>query len=203
LSTAGAGKTFLSSIVIDHLLDANTNDGVAYLYFGYKDQTRQRPIDVMSIFTKQLLNRLPELPPDIEALYDEKGTESLDAHTLRGLLFSMPKRFSSHTGRAFIVCDALDEMDEYKQRDVLLPLLHDLENNGFDIFLTSRPHPADVRESFHDAIQVDITPDPKDLRAYVHEKLNDSTRFKKVIENSVSLALENIVSTVVSSAEGM
>ncbi|KAF8246872.1 hypothetical protein K440DRAFT_500980, partial [Wilcoxina mikolae CBS 423.85] len=52
-----AGKTFMSSIVIDYLLKQRhlNSDGVAYIYFGYKDQTQQRLLDIISIFTKQLL----------------------------------------------------------------------------------------------------------------------------------------------------
>ena len=72
-------------MTIDHLLALQDNGGhgVAYLYFGYKDQTQQRPIDVFSIFTKQLLHQLPELPPDIGNAYNEKGAERPDADTVR------------------------------------------------------------------------------------------------------------------------
>jgi hypothetical protein len=62
-TTVGAGKTFLSSVVVDHLLEEqqSANGGVAYLYFGNKEQEQQKPLDILAVFTKQLLNQLPEL----------------------------------------------------------------------------------------------------------------------------------------------
>jgi hypothetical protein len=81
-------------------------------------------------------------------MFDKKGTESLDIEILQGILFSMPMRFEEVGKRVFVVCDALDEMDEHKQRQVLLPMFHDMANAGFKLFLTSRPYPADVRTSF-------------------------------------------------------
>ena len=196
-------------MVIDHLLARQdggaSGHGVAYLYFGYQDQTQQRPIDVFSIFTKQLLCQLPELPPDIEDVYNKKRTESLDADTLKGLLFSMPARFSAlnPSRRTFIVCDALDEMDKDRQRAVLLPLFHEMAHAGFEIFMTSRPHPADVRESFDSAIQLDIIPDQNDLRRYIQGKLSANVKIMEIINNSISLKLEDIVSALVTSTEGM
>ncbi|KAF8541178.1 hypothetical protein BDD12DRAFT_949430 [Trichophaea hybrida] len=159
----GAGKTFLSSMVIDHLLDQQSHEGVAYIYFGYQDQLNQKPIDIISSFTKQLLGQLPELPPDIESSYDRMEEERPNYETLKGFLFSMPGYFASHGRRTFIVCDALDEMHEYDQRQELLPLFHHMKDGGFEIFLTSRPHPADVRISFADAIQFEVTPHQDDL----------------------------------------
>jgi Cdc6-like AAA superfamily ATPase len=190
-------------VVIDHLSEQPSHDGVAYLYFGYQDRTQQRPIDVFSIFTKQLVSQLPELPPDILEVHSKKGTESPGLEMLRRFLFSMPKRFSSLGRRVFIVCDALDEMDEHQQRDVLLPLFHDMEDTGFEIFLTSRPHPEDVRCSFDAAIQLELTPHYGDLRGYVEERITASPKTKKMIENSQSLQLENVITAVASSAEGM
>ena len=107
----------------------------------------------------------------------------------------MPRLF----GKAFIVCDALDEMDENKQRDQLLPLFHDMADAGFRIFLTSRPHPVDVQGSFSAAIKITLTPNPEDLRTYVQKQF-DTANFEKT---RGTLDLEYIVSTVVASAEGM
>ena len=91
-------------------------------------------------------------------------------------------------------------MDEHEQRQQLLPLFHDMAAAGFKIFLTSRPHPADVQQSFSTAIQVTLTPHVEDLGAYVQQQFDASATFKK---NRGTLDLEYIVSTVVASAEGM
>jgi hypothetical protein len=103
---------------------------VAYIYFGYKDQTQQRLLDIISIFTKQLLSQLPDLPPDIEPAYDRASDEYPSLETLKHFLFSMPGNFASAGvggGRVYIVCDALDEMHKHNQRQELLPIFHDMK----------------------------------------------------------------------------
>ena len=59
------------------------------------------------------------------------------------MLLSMPKRFA----RVFVVCDALDEMDQDEQRVELLPLFHDMKDSGIVHSLTTRSHfgTTDVR----------------------------------------------------------
>jgi hypothetical protein len=202
---AGAGKTFLTSVVIDDPQKLRqTHDGIAYLYCGYQDRISQKPLDFFSAFTKQLLEQLPEIPNEIVELFDEEETQRLDMVSLKRILLSMPTIFSDHRcSRAFIVCDALDEMDEYEQRQVLLPFFHDMAKAGFKIFLTSRPYPADVRESFSDAIQLDITPNNDDLEAHIKNQLIASPSFVKIVQASPSVKLEDVVSSLASSAKGM
>jgi hypothetical protein len=104
----------------------------------------------------------------------------------------MPKRFSERGGRTFVVCDALDEVDEFARREVFLPLFHEMETEGFEMFLTSRHHPADVRESFSEAIQLDIHPPQDRLENYIRPKLAASTKFTAAIRKSNSLKLDII-----------
>jgi hypothetical protein len=151
----------------------------------------------------QLLSQLPELPPDIESSYEQQKTGSPNYKTLEGFLFSMPQRFSSNGHRVFIVCDALDETDEHNQRQELLPLFHNMKQVGFNIFLTSRPHPADVRVSFAEAIQLELIPHQNDLRGYVQDKIMANLNTKLLIEKSKTLHLEGIISALVTSAEKM
>jgi hypothetical protein len=156
----------------------------------------------MSIIMKQLLSQLPELPSNIESLYDELKADRPKHETIKSFLFSMASCFAPD-GRVFIVCDALDEMDEHEQRQELLPLFHEMKDVGFEIFLTSRPHPADVRISFTDAIQLDLIPHEIDLKRYVRERLIGNVVTKRLIDNSETLNMENVVSALVTSAEGM
>jgi hypothetical protein len=158
----------------------------------------------MSIFIRQLLSRLPELPPSIEASYDKCKSEQPGHEALIGFLLSMPDYYASLGNRqVFIVCDALDETDEHNQRQELLPLFHELKASGFKMFLTSRPHPADVRLSFSDAIQLDVIPDAKDLRHYVHDRLVNNFATQRIINRSGALSVEDVVASIVESTEGM
>ena len=100
---------------------------------------------VVTTLGKQLLSQIlpTDFPKDIEAKYQANETQHASADDLAGMLLSMPKRFA----RVFVVCDALDEVDQYEQRDRLLPLFHRMEDSGIALSLTTRSHirAADVR----------------------------------------------------------
>jgi hypothetical protein len=160
-------------------------------------------MDVVSSFTMQLLSQLPHIPSDIEASYTQLKTESPTYKTLEGFLFSMPERFASNGNRVFIACDALDETDEYTQRQELLPLFHKMKQAGFDIFLTSRPHPADVRISFAEALQLELIPHPNDLHGYVRDRILANLNTRHLLENSATLQFEDLVSVLIASADKM
>lgn len=76
-----------------------TGNGVAYLYFGYQDRARQQPIDVFSIVVKQYLEQLPDIPSDIEKLYDGKPSEKLGITQLKDIMLSVPKRCNEQGGQ--------------------------------------------------------------------------------------------------------
>lgn len=199
---AGAGKTYLCSVVIDHLLGQRETDGVAYIYFGYGEQAQQRPVDVLSIFTKQLLRQLPTIPADIEDAYDQFRFESPNLTMVKRFISLMPEHFAAQGGRVFVVCDALDEADElWQQQD--LPIVHELGNMNFRIFLTSRPCPVDNFSSFSDAIHLDLVPDQNDLRAYIRRKLDMSRITIGLIESSKTIGQEDVISRLLSSVDGM
>ncbi|KAF8532214.1 hypothetical protein BDD12DRAFT_920271, partial [Trichophaea hybrida] len=200
----GAGKTFLSSIVIDHLLAEVrfSNYGVAYIYFDYKEQNHQRPIDILCCIVKQLLAQLPpllELPPKLLELYDTlrpaEKRPSLDE--LEAVLNATSKAFT----RTFIICDAVDECDQEKQRERLLPLFRRLGDGGINLFLTSRPHPEDIQEAFEDVPQINITAHEEDLKSFIRERISKTSRAKKLIQGIKDK--DQIISKVANSANGM
>ena len=133
--------------MIDHLNEqrALNGFGVGHIYFEYQEQQQQTVLAVVKSLVKQLLSQIPpaKFPRGIEAKYQRKKSQHPSANDLIEMLLSMPKRFA----RVFVVCDALDEMDQYEQRDHLLPLFHRMEDSGIALSLTTRSHirATDVR----------------------------------------------------------
>ena len=192
--------------MIDHLNEQrNLNGfGVGHIYFEYQEQQQQTSLAVVALLVKQLLSQIPEspakFPKDIEAEYQKKRSQHPSAEDLTTMLLSMPKRFA----RVFIVCDALDEMDQHKQRNRLLPLFHRLKDSGFALFLTTRPHPADIQESFQDASIIELAPRVEDINRYVEERLSANPGFQRIQRASTSSGLRNrTVSKIVDSTGGM
>lgn len=88
------------------------NYGVAYIYFNFKEQEQQHPIQALSSLIKQLLTQVKgsKLPAEAEKLYDEFISEKKQPpfQNLQQVLSSISQSFT----RVFLVFDALDECDE-------------------------------------------------------------------------------------------
>ncbi|RPB01624.1 hypothetical protein L873DRAFT_1675556 [Choiromyces venosus 120613-1] len=195
----GAGKTFISSLVIDHLQSSirKTGEAIAYIYFEYQNQTQQRPIDVVASLVQQLVSQLPRIPQEVEARYKEMRPKSPASEDLTRILFSMPKHFP----QVFIVCDALDECDEKTQREDLLPLFRLMNDKGFRLFLTSRPHPEDIQQSLCYATKLNLSAPETDMRCYIQQRIERNPQAKHLVEKAG--CLEEIISVLVENAKGV
>ncbi len=77
----GAGKTMISSIVIDHLETEfmnNGNIGIAYLYCNYRQQQQQKTKDLLSSLLKQLAQRQPSVPAEVKKLCEHHRTKQTE-----------------------------------------------------------------------------------------------------------------------------
>ena len=106
----GAGKTILTSIVVEELTTHFQNDksvGIAYLYCNFRRQHEQKVGDLVASLLKQLIQGRSSLPDTIKSLYGshkDKGTRLLFDEISKALQ-SVVALYS----RVFIIIDALDE----------------------------------------------------------------------------------------------
>ena len=183
---AGAGKTHLrqslllqsfvrlsnltSSVVIDHLNEQRglNGFGVGHIYFEYQEQQQQTILAVVASLVKQLLSQIPpaEFPKDIETQYQGKKSEHPSADDLIKMLLSMPERFA----RVFVVCDALDEMNQDQQRVGLLPLFHRMNDSGIALSLTTRPP---LMFKFRHCSLLDYSPTSRRYSRFISECVNN------------------------------
>jgi hypothetical protein len=110
LGIPGAGKTTLTSIVVEDLttrFQSNKSIGVAYLYCNFRRQDEQKVEDLLASLLKQLTQGQYPLLDTIKTLYDShqaKRTRLSFDEILRALQ-SVVTLYS----RIFVVIDALDE----------------------------------------------------------------------------------------------
>ncbi|KAK2790234.1 hypothetical protein FQN52_005731 [Onygenales sp. PD_12] len=131
----GAGKTFISSLVIDKLeerIGSDSKIGLAYMYFDYTDAKEQTTENVLGTLIQQLLQFLSETPQAVLDLYDVKQRKPLELTDACQLLDILCQQFS----RVYICLDALDESKG------LPSLLECLRNRlgSMQLFITCRPH---------------------------------------------------------------
>ncbi|KAG7418682.1 Ankyrin repeat domain-containing protein 50 [Fusarium oxysporum f. sp. raphani] len=196
----GAGKTILTSIIIDSLerlfLD-DKNVGIAYVYCNFRRQDEQTARELLSSLLKQLLQSLLTLPESIKLLYKKhknKGSRPSLEEVLTALL-SVTKLFS----RVFVLIDALDEC--CTTNGTMTRFLEGVFNlqskSEINIFATSRPIP-DVTDLFKNSISLEIRATDEDVRRFIHSHMSQlpSLFRRQGLEKEV-------VSQIVCSVKGM
>jgi hypothetical protein len=193
-------------MVIDHLKENASikRYGVAYIYFDFADQARQKPISILANLLKQLANQIQELPLELEELYtkSERASETPTLQDLQRILLVLSNTFS----RVFLIFDALDECNEDTQRKELLPLFLNLSKLGtgrISIFLTSRPHPEDIRDSFKGTAQIELRARDEDMEIYIKEKIDESPRSRRLLGQKDLESKNKIISDLTDCAKGM
>ncbi|KAF3291558.1 hypothetical protein TWF970_000772 [Orbilia oligospora] len=167
----GAGKTILSSIVVEHLIDRysyNPAIGVAYIYFNYKVNAHIKVDELLSNLLKQLTRTQDSLSNYVKDLYDRcKGIQPSRAEIVKAL-----GAVVASYSRVFIVVDALDE---YERCSEFLGQLFEIHKNyASNIFATSRPIP-EIRGIFErheiSLIELEIRASEADIVKYLEGQI--------------------------------
>ena len=205
----GAGKTILTSIVVEELSARFQGDGdsdgdsdsgivIAYLYCNFRRQDEQRIEDLLASLLKQLSQGRQALPESIRSLYDQhkarRSRPSVDE--ISKTLQSVAATYS----RVFILIDALDEClinDGCRAR--LLSEIFELKTkHGANLFTTSRFIP-DVIEKFKHDPSLEIRANEEDVQRYVNGHISNLPSFV-----GRNLDLQNEIKTeIIKAVDGM
>lgn len=198
----GAGKTILTSIVIDSLSERFQNDagiGIAYVYFNYKQNTNKQNVNnLLSSLLKQLSQERPSLPDSVKTLHAQHGNKRTQPSTneLSRALQSIAAMYS----RVFIIVDALDECQASDGcRARFLSEIFTLQaKTGANIFATSR-HISNIEREFEGSTLVEIRASEEDVRRYLNDHV---LRLPGFVTRSPELQ-EEIKAAIVKAVDGM
>jgi len=172
-----AGKTILSSIVVDEITKSAIIDpsiGIAYIYCNFRRQDEQKINDLLMSLLKQLVEGQPSLPGFIKDLQRGRTRPSLDdiSRSLQAII----ELYS----RAFILIDALDECRVSDDcRRTLLSRLFELQREcKLNIFATSRPI-SSIEKAFEGMQVLEIRASEDDVREYLHGHMSRLPEFVK------------------------
>jgi hypothetical protein len=197
----GAGKTILTSIVVEELNTRFQNDksiGVTYLYCNYRRQGEQKSEDLLASLLKQLAQGQPSLRDSVKSLYDshkDKRTR-LSFDEISRALQSAAAIYS----RVFIIIDALDEcqVDDGCRAKFLSEIFTIQAKNKANLFATSRYIP-EIMEKFDDSTLLEIRASKEDIAIYIEGHIEQLSSF-----NTWSRQLRNEIQTRISDAvDGM
>ncbi|QYT04235.1 Ankyrin repeat protein [Trichoderma simmonsii] len=171
----GAGKTILTSIVVDDLCKRyphNTTVGIAYIYCSFQQKGEQTAYDLLASLLKQLAQGQSSLPDSVKDLYTQhqakKTRPSIDE--ISGALQTVAATFS----RVFIVVDALDECQaSNKCRSTLLLEIFNLQaKTETNFFATSRRIP-DIERAFKGYPSLEILASDEDVQKYLDSQMSE------------------------------
>ncbi|CVL06935.1 related to ankyrin [Fusarium mangiferae] len=196
----GAGKTILTSIVIDSLEALFSSDktvGIAYVYCNFQRQNDQTAKELLASLLKQLLQSLPAMPDSVKPLYEQHRTKGSppSLEDVSSNLLSTAKLFS----RVFIIIDALDECRATDgTRTKFLEEIFKLQlHSKANVFATSRPIP-EVKDQFQTTITLEVRATDADVERFLRGHMPQMPGFfrRERLE-------ELVIGEIIRSVEGM
>jgi hypothetical protein len=197
----GAGKTILSSIVINDLhtrFSDNPKIGIAYIYCNFRREQEQKIVDLLASLLKQLSRGWHCLPESVNSLYDKHKK-----NTTRPLLEELSEtlRFVVELyAKVFIIVDALDEcqaLDDCRGR-LLFEIFRLQGKSTVNIFATSRPI-SDITSMFDRALSLAIHATKDDVALYLE---NHMGTLRSVVKTSPWLQ-EQVKTEISDAVDGM
>jgi NACHT domain len=195
----GAGKTMISSIVVDQLCKEFQDDasiGVAYLYCNYKRQQQQKSTDLLISLLKQLVQQQPSVPEPVQALYerhkDKPTAPSFDE--ISNVLHSVASRYY----KVFIIIDALDECPQESRKLLLAEIFNLQAKAGASLFATSRLMP-EILEAFKGSTSFQISATDEDVQKYLEGHMSQLPAF---VSRNPDLQ-ESIKKAIIEAVDGM
>jgi Cdc6-like AAA superfamily ATPase len=202
----GAGKTMVTSIVVDDLCTKFHNDasvGIAYLYCNYQPQQEQTPEDLLSSILKQLAQDQPAVLPDVKSLYERhriKGSRPSLDEIIR-VFHSTVQLYS----RVFIAIDALDEYhisNNEGQRRFLSEMFSLQSQTQLNLFVTSR-FVSEITSQFEGCLSKEIRAHDDDILSYVNGRIPQLLRSGISKCQEYSDLQHTIRSDIVKAVDGM
>ena len=170
----GAGKTILTSIVVDHLCSKYRTDfsvGIVYLYCNFQQQQQQKPKDLLLNLLKQLVQRRAPVPESIKTLYERHNRER--TRPLFNEILEALESVAAQYSRAFIIVDALDEcgISDRERREFLSAIFKLQDKTKANLFTTSRIN-DNIARLFEGALSLQIRARDEDIESYLDRQIS-------------------------------
>ena len=197
----GAGKTILTSIIVEELTTRFSNNptiGVAYIYCNFRRQEEQKIDDLLAGLLKQLAESQWPLPDAVTELYN-RHTKKRTRPSLDEICRSLEAVTALFT-RVFIIVDALDECQaSHGCRKRLLSEIFGLQTKtGANLFMTSRFIP-EITEEFTKALWLEIRATSQDVRRYLDSHMS---QLPGCVLRSLDLQ-DEIKTSIIKAVDGM
>jgi Cdc6-like AAA superfamily ATPase len=170
----GAGKTILTSVVVDHLCSkyrANLSVGIAYIYCNFRQREQQNLENLLLSLVKQLLQTRTFEPEIVRTLYDSHSRKQtrLSFNEILEALGSVAAQYS----RVLVIVDALDEcgVSDGERQKFLSAIFNLQDKTGVNLFVTSRIN-GKIAKLFETALSLQIRANREDVESYLDGQMS-------------------------------
>ncbi|KAF7157299.1 hypothetical protein CNMCM5623_001422 [Aspergillus felis] len=191
----GAGKTILTSIVVDYLQKEqgpNNDVGLAYIFCNFQQQQNQKLDIILRNILGQLVRGLYHIPQQIQAFY-----ETYQRHGMQPQLGDVLEMLGVASGlysHVYMVIDALDECSDCDEtRNELISHIFDLQQHFNISFMATARFIPGIISQFENFPSVEIRANDADVKLYVENNLPAIVRRKPDIQ---SLVISEIIKKV-------
>lgn len=197
----GAGKTILTSIVVDKLTSDFSDDravGIAYIYCNFRRQHEQTYESLVASLLKQLCQRLPSMSDEVRLLH--ASHQAQQTRPTVGELAGALEAIIPTLSRIFVIIDALDECrtSDRSRSEFLAKLFRLRKQYKINVFATSRFDP-DLHVQFEDGLRLDVRARTEDIKKFLDQGLSPARFF---LRNNEQLQKE-MKDAIVEAADGM
>ncbi|KAL2833516.1 hypothetical protein BJY01DRAFT_239478 [Aspergillus pseudoustus] len=200
LGDPGAGKTILTSLVVDHLskrIAAEPTCALAYMYCDYREKAHKKAESIIGMIAKQLLEQVLEIPAEILRIYDgcKRQNQAMTLEDAKSICITAITQF---IGGVFICLDALDELGQQPLHD-LMEFLRD--GPPLRLYLTGRTHVENtIGENFAENNTIIIQAHRHDIQQFIAREIGGPNDLApRAMDEKLK---SDIVAHIVDSAQG-
>ena len=204
----GAGKTVLTSLVIDHLESriAAIKPMVAYVFFDYKDQKRQTATAILRNLLKQVVEFIGEIPQSVQHSYNAKKPAEEENTMDEGQCISLIEYLiSNEPCETYLIFDALDECPDidHESQEVRSKIIYAMKRLSVvgRVFVTARSH-VHLTTVLRECHCLEIHATNPDMRCYIDARIKEHQRLCRLVGSDPQLA-DRLNETLCRNANGM
>jgi predicted ATPase len=196
----GAGKTMITSIIVDYICAKFQNDaniGIAYIYYNFRSQNKQKPANLFASLLRQLVQRQSSVPESVKSLYEcHRNKPGPPPNDILRVLHAVVADYS----RTFIFVDALDEyqVSDGGRMRLLSEIFNLQAKTNISFFATSRFMP-EIMNAFKGTILLEISASGRDVKTYLEGHM---LQLPSCVMRSPALQ-EKIKAEIIKAVDGM
>ncbi|KAF5616930.1 ankyrin protein [Fusarium sp. NRRL 25303] len=198
----GAGKTILTSLVIDHLQTQYQSEDfrVGYIFCNFSRRDEQTPRNLLATLLRQTVQGEATINAQLTRLYETRDSAG-SSLSREAIVEALQPSILSYS-RVFVVVDAIDELDTSRgYRHSFLTSLNTISESlvgKISLFITSRFIP-DIAQSLKDSATLEIKASETDISNFTQWQMS---RLPSFVTRRPDLKSE-ISETIAKAAQGM